>query len=72
MRVKKEEREKEKKEILGVLELLDGKIASVAMLARVCHISPSYTKSLVEELEQENKVRIVKLGSNYVVQLKGR
>ena len=72
MRVKKEEREKKKREILGVLELLDGKIASVAMLARICHISPSYARSLVEELRQEGKVRVVKLGNNYVVQLKGR
>jgi len=58
-----------KQKILEFLKNADGHIASIPMLARAIQASPPTAKSIVFELEVERKVRVVRLGNDYIVQL---
>jgi len=69
MRLKKEQREEMKKKIIEFLKNADGHIASIPMLAKVIKASSPTAKSIVGELEVEKKVRIVRLGNDYIVKL---
>ena len=69
MKFKREKREQMKQKILEFLKNADGHIASIPMLARAIQASPSATKSVVWELEMEKKVRVVRLGNEYIVKL---
>jgi len=69
MRLKKEQREEMKQKIVEFLKNVNGHIATIPMLAKVIKASPPTAKSIVGELEVEKKVRIVRLGNNYIVKL---
>ena len=69
MRLKKEQREEMKQKIVEFLKNVNGHIASIPMLAKVIKASPPTAKSIVGELEVEKKVRIVRLGNDYIVKL---
>jgi len=69
MRLRKEQREEMKQKIVEFLKNVNGHIASIPMLAKVIKASPPTTKSIVGELEVEKKVRIVRLGNDYIVKL---
>ena len=69
MRLKKEQREEMKQKIVEFLKNADGHIASIPMLAKVIKASSPTAKSIVGELEVEKKVRIVRLGNDYIVKL---
>ena len=69
MRLKKEQREEMKQKIVEFLKNADGHMASIPMLAKVIKASPPTAKSIVGELEVEKKVRIVRLGNDYIVKL---
>ena len=70
MRLRKEQREEMKEKVIEFLKNADGHIASIPMLAKAIKASPPTTKSIVEELEVEKKVKVSTLGGAYVVQLK--
>ena len=69
MRLRKEQREEMKQKIVEFLKNVNGHIASIPMLAKVIKASPPTAKSIVGELEVEKKVRIVRLGNDYIVKL---
>ena len=69
MRLKKEQREEMKRKIVEFLKNVNGHIASIPMLAKVIKASPPTAKSIVGELEVEKKVRVVRLGNEYIVKL---
>jgi len=69
MRLKKEQREEMKQKIVEFLKNVNGHIATIPMLAKVIKASPPTAKSIVGELEVEKKVRIVRLGNDYIVKL---
>ncbi len=69
MKLRREKREQMKQKILEFLKNADGHIASIPMLARAIQASPPTAKSIVFELEVERKVRVVRLGNDYIVQL---
>jgi len=70
MRLKKEQREEMKQKIIEFLKNVNGHIASISTLAKAIKASPSATKTIVEELEAEKRVRVKVLGGIYIVQLK--
>ena len=69
MRLKKEKREEMKQKVIEFLEKVNGHIASIPMLASAIQASSEVAKSLAFELEVERKVRVVRLGNVYGVQL---
>jgi len=69
MRLKKEQREEMKQKIVEFLKNVNGHIATIPILAKVIKASPPTAKSIVGELEVEKKVRIVRLGNDYIVKL---
>jgi len=69
MKFKRKKREQMKQKILEFLKNADGHIASIPMLAKAIQASPSATKSVVWELEMEKKVRVVRLGNEYIVEV---
>ena len=69
MRLRKEKRMEMKKKAIEFLEKVNGHIASIPMLAKAIQASPPATKSIVWELEMEKKVRVVRLGNEYIVKL---
>jgi len=69
MRLRKEKRMEMKKKAIEFLEEVNGHIASIPMLAKAIQASSSATKSIVWELEMEKKVRVVRLGNEYIVKL---
>ena len=69
MRLKREKREEMKQKILEFLKNADGHIASIPMLAKAIQASLPTARSIVFELEVERKVRVVRLGNDYIVQL---
>jgi len=70
MRLKKEKRMEMKKKAIELLEKVNGHIASIPMLAKAIQVSSPTAKSIVWELEMEKKVRVVRLGNEYIVKLK--
>ena len=70
MRLRREQREEMKQKIVEFLKNVNGHIASIPMLAKAIKASPPTTKSIVEELEVEKRVKLTTLGGAYVVQLK--
>ena len=69
MKLRREKREQMRQKILEFLKNADGHIASIPMLARAIQASSPTAKSIVFELEVERKVRVVRLGNDYIVQL---
>ena len=69
MRLKREQREEMKQKIVEFLKNVNGHIATIPMLAKIIKASPPTAKSIVGELEVEKKVRIVRLGNDYIVKL---
>ena len=69
MRLKKEKRMEMKKKAIELLEKVNGHIASIPMLAKAIQVSSPTAKSIVWELEMEKKVRVVRLGNEYIVKL---
>jgi len=69
MRLSKEKREEMKQKIVEFLKNVNGHIASIPMLAKAIKASPPTAKSIVGELEVERKVRVVRLGNDYIVKL---
>ena len=69
MRLKKEKREEMKQKIVEFLRKANGHIATIPTLAKAIQASPPATRSIAFELEVEKKVRIVRLGNDYIVQL---
>ena len=70
MRLRKEKRMEMKKKAIEFLEEVNGHIASIPMLAKAIQVSSPTAKSIVWELEMEKKVRVVRLGNEYIVKLK--
>ena len=69
MKLRREKREQMRQKILEFLKNADGHIASIPMLARAIQASSPTARSIVFELEVERKVRVVRLGNDYIVQL---
>ena len=69
MRLRKEKRMEMKKKAIEFLEKVNGHIASIPMLAKAIQVSSPTAKSIVWELEMEKKVRVVRLGNEYIVKL---
>jgi len=58
-----------KKKAIEFLEKVNGHIASIPMLAKAIQASPLAARSIAFELEVEKKVRVVRLGNEYIVKL---
>ena len=64
---KNEKREELKQRVIEFLK--ENRTTSIPSIAKAIGMSSYRAKSLVEELEVEKKVRMVRLGREYVVQL---